>query len=260
MMKSKRIQQIKEYVAQHQVVSLDELVEKFAVSKNTIRRDIQELVDSGEIKKVYGGVAMNDDPSPLVPFADRQIRNKREKERIGELAAQFVTDGDIIFVDSGTTTLEMFEHLKHREITVITGNLDFIVRCMPYPNLTVITIGGILERRTNSFVSLKDTGVLSTYNINKAFMASTGISLETGVTNASALETDIKREAVERSMYTYLLVDHHKFDKFGLMTYCQLSDIDYLITDSQPNDKYVQYAREHDVQIVYPSPVLSHNR
>ncbi|MDI9261222.1 DeoR/GlpR family DNA-binding transcription regulator [Alicyclobacillus sendaiensis] len=254
MLKSKRIQEIKSYVAQRQVVSIDELAERFAVSKNTIRRDIQELIENGEIKKIYGGVAINDATTPLLPFAERKVRNKHEKERIGEIAAQCVNEGDIIFIDSGTTTVEMFEYLKDKEITVVTSNLDFIVRALPYPNLTIICVGGMLERKTSSFVSFSEPSVLVSYNIQKAFMASTGVSLEMGVTNASALETEIKRIAVERSMRTYLLVDHTKFDRYGLMTYCQLSDIDVLVTNQTPSPRYLDYARIHGIEILTPTP------
>lgn len=260
LLKSKRIQEIKTYVAERQVVSLDELAEHFSVSKNTIRRDIQELVESGEIKKVYGGVAINDATTPLLPFSERQVRNKHEKELIGKLAAQCVNDGDIIFIDSGTTTVEMFEHLKHKEITIITSNLDFIVRALAYPNLTIICVGGMLERKTSSFVSLNEPSILLSYNIQKAFMASTGISLEIGVTNASALETEIKRTAVDRSMRTFLLVDHTKFDRYGLMTYCQLSDVDVLVTDQVPDPKYLDYARIHEIEILTPAPEPSKSR
>src|SRR5438067_7308491 len=100
MIKEKRIKKIQEYVLEHQTVSLDELVKVFDVSKNTIRRDVQELVELGEIKKVYGGVAVNN--STLVSFTDRKTRNQKQKELIAKSAAGYVEDGDVIFIDSGT--------------------------------------------------------------------------------------------------------------------------------------------------------------
>ena len=248
MIKTKRIQQIKEYVFEHQTVSMDELVTVFDVSKNTIRRDVQELVDLGEIRKVYGGVAANG--SSLVSFSDRKTQNQSQKKVIAELAAQFVDDGDVIFVDSGTTTLELIDFIKTKNLTIITNNLNFIINSLPYENLHVISTGGSLERKTNSFVSLTKFDILKSYNFNKAFMATTGISFSNGVTNASPLESEIKKIAVERSANVFLLVDHHKFDKYGLMTYCGLEQIDYLVTDQMPPENYREFAQQNRIELV----------
>ena len=248
MIKTKRIKQIQDYVYQHQTASLDELVRVFNVSKNTIRRDVQELVDLGEIKKVYGGVAIND--APLVSFTDRKTRNQIQKKLIAKAAASYVEDGDVIFIDSGTTTLEMIEFIKTKNLTIITNNLDFIINSIPYDNLNVISTGGTLERKTNSFVSYKKYNLLQSYNINKAFMASTGISLSNGVTNASPLESELKETAVEKGSKVFLLIDQDKFDKYGLMTYCKLEEIDYLITNKTPAENYREYFKQNQIQLV----------
>jgi len=251
MIKDIRIHKIKEYIITHKSVSLDELMHVFKVSKNTIRRDVQELVDKGNFKKVYGGVTVNDEKrTGLESFHDRQVRNQSKKEMIGQTAATYINDEDIIFVDSGTTTIELINYINNKHITVITNNLDFIVRALPYENLTIITAGGTLERKTNSFGILKYMDILNAYNINKAFMASTGVSLSNGVTNASPLESELKSAIVNRSSEVFLLIDHDKFDKYGLMTYCQLNQSDYIITDKMPDDEYQDYAKKHNIQLV----------
>ena len=250
MFKSKRIQQINDYVYQNRAASLDELVETFNVSKNTIRRDVQWLVERGEIKKVYGGVAAHE--STLIPFYDRQTRNQKEKKILAKLASTFVEDGDIIFLDSGTTTCEMFEHIHDKEVTVITNNLTFIIDSLPYDNLKIFSIGGELERKTNSFTSFKEFSFFENYNINKAFMASTGISISNGITNASPHESELKRMAVARSSTVHLLVDHYKFNKHGLITYCDFSDVDYIITDQLPEDELRDYVKANHIKIIVP--------
>jgi len=248
MIKEKRIKKIQDYVLEHQSASLDELVDAFDVSKNTIRRDVQELVDRGELKKVYGGVSSIH--KKLESFQERSVRNQGQKELIAKKAASFVEDGDFIFIDSGTTTIEMFEYLKEKHLTIFTNNIDLIVSALPHEKINVISIGGMLERKTSSFVSPQNMDLLKDYNIKKAFMASTGISLSNGVTNASPLESELKKTIVSRSSEVYLLVDHDKFDKYGLMTYCSLDDIDYLVTDKMPNDTYQEYAKNHNIQLV----------
>jgi DeoR family transcriptional regulator, myo-inositol catabolism operon repressor len=251
MIKDKRINKIEEYIIEHKSVSLDELMNVFKVSKNTIRRDVHELVEGGDFKKVYGGVAVNDDNrAKLESFQDRQVRNQAEKVMIGKAAADYVEDGDIIFIDSGTTTIEMIEFIKSKQVTIITNSLDFIVRALPYENLNVITAGGILERKTNSFGSLKYMDILNAYNINKAFMASTGVSLLNGITNASPLESELKTSVVNRSSEVFLLVDHDKFDKYGLMTYCKFDKIDYLVTNRMPSEVYQNYTEKNDIKLI----------
>jgi DeoR family myo-inositol catabolism operon transcriptional repressor len=248
MLKTQRIKQIHEYVLEHHTVSLDELVDIFKVSKNTIRRDVQELVDSGRLKKVYGGVSAN--RMKLESFHNRKVRNQIHKKEIAEKAASFVENGDVVFIDSGTTTLGMIEFLKNKEITVITNNLDFIIHSIPYENVNIISTGGILERKTKSFANFMTNELLKAHNINRAFMASSGISLVNGVTNSSPLETKIKQNVVKKSSEVYLLVDHHKFDQLGMMTYCELNEIDYLITNQTPNEDYQNYFKVHNIDLV----------
>ncbi|MFC0469051.1 DeoR/GlpR family DNA-binding transcription regulator [Halalkalibacter kiskunsagensis] len=249
MLKTKRLDEIKEYVSKHETVSLDELVEVFGVSKNTIRRDIKVLVEQGDFKKVYGGVAVNH--STLVSFNDRKVRNQGEKRIIAKLASEYVEDDDIIFVDSGTTTFEMLEFIKGKKITVVTNNVDFIVEAMPYDNVNIFSTGGMIERKTKSFISYKGLDLFKTYNINKAFMASTGISITNGVTNSSPLESEIKSSAVKKCPEVFLLVDHQKFDKYALTTYCDLEEIHYLVTDKLPNDEYQEFVKKNNIKLIF---------
>jgi DeoR family myo-inositol catabolism operon transcriptional repressor len=243
MIKDKRINKIEEYIIEHSSVSLEELMEVFQVSKNTVRRDIQELVDRGDFQKVYGGITVKQDKrTRLESFQTRQVRNQDEKKRIGRVASSYIQDGDIIFIDSGTTTIEIIKFLSNKQITVVTNNIDFIVNALPYENLNIITIGGILERKTNSFGTMK--------YINKAFMASTGVSISNGVTNASPLESELKTSIVKRCGEVFLLVDNTKFDKYGLMTYCELNEIDYLVTNKKPSEAYYDYAKDNHIELV----------
>lgn len=252
MIKEVRIKKIQEYIDEKESVSLDELVSVFNVSKNTIRRDIQEMMKSGKYKKIYGGISVKHDSikKGLDPFSERSVRNKKEKQIIGKLAGALVKDDDIIFVDSGTTTIEMFEYIKDKHITIVTNNIDLIMKCIPHDNLTVICIGGILERQTNSFGNINSMEFLNIYNINKAFMSSTGISITNGVTNASPIESKLKEAVVRRCEEVYLLIDHEKFNKQGLITYCNLDEIHYLITDQKPPLDFCEYFDENNIKVI----------
>lgn len=126
-MRSQRIAEIEQYIYANKTVTLDELCEVFQVSKNTIRRDIEEIVQNPDIVKTYGGVMINNQTKKLlVSFAERNINHQDVKRKIAEKAASLVEDGDSIFIDSGTTTLYMLEYLKNKKITLLTNNVEEI--------------------------------------------------------------------------------------------------------------------------------------
>ncbi|MFD1362439.1 DeoR/GlpR family DNA-binding transcription regulator [Lentibacillus salinarum] len=250
MLKIKRLDKIKAYINEHGSASLDELVKEFGVSKNTIRRDVQTLIEGGAFKKVYGGVEVNK-PNTTVPFDDRKVHNIESKQKIGKAAAEFVENGDIIFIDSGTTTVEMVDYIKDKELTIITNNIAFIFRAFPYNNLSIFSTGGMMERRTNSFTSADNDEIITTYNIKKAFLATTGLTIKNGVTNSLPLESSLKKSVVERSTETFLLADYSKFGKSSLTTYSELNEIDFLVTDNMPEAFYT-YTQENGINVVYP--------
>lgn len=234
-MRSQRIDDIMEYIYENKNVTLKELCEKFEMSINTIRRDLEEItVSQNDIVKTYGGVKVQN-KKELVPFSKRGVSNPVEKERIAQKAAELVNSGDSIFLDSGTTTMYMIDYLKTlSHITIFTHSLEVMMRAIPYENLNIISLPGILNRETLSFTGTSTAETLSGYNIPKAFMASTGISAENGITNSSFAEYDIKCSIISRSKEIFLLADHSKFDAVSLMTYASLERLDYLITDKIP--------------------------
>lgn len=250
MLRLHRVEAIEKYIYEQKKVSLDQLCKVFMVSKNTIRRDIEEIVARGNIHKVYGGVSVQGNKE-LLPFNERNITHFEAKKRIAAKAATFVEDGDIIFIDSGTTTRHMIDHIKGKNnLTIVTNNLDCIVSAIPYPHLKVISLSGILSRTTLSFTGQSAARLLETYNVSKAFMAATGISLENGVTNSDPEEYEIKRVAIKRSKQTFLLVDSNKLGVIALLTYCELKQIDYLLTDSPPPKSYYDYMQSYHRQIL----------
>ena len=228
------MEQMEAYILEHKTVTLDELCEEFGVSKNTVRRDLDVLLENRRFKKIYGGVTV-EDFKELVSFGERNISKLSEKQRIAQKAASLVEDGDVIFIDSGTTTLHLVEYLGERKnVTIVTNNIETILRAIPMENLTLIALPGTLNRKTLSFTGLNAVQLLQQFNIRKAFMASTGYSMESGVTNSSPLESDIKRTAVARSQQVYLLADAAKYGAAALTTYCRLEELNGLITDQLP--------------------------
>lgn len=249
MLKVKRIQQMQEYVFKHQFVSLDDLGTVFGVSKTTVRRDIQRLINDGTIKKVYGGVAINNH-AELESFNEEKTKKQFQKHLIAKAAANYVENGEVIFIDSGTDTLEMITFLKNKHVIIITNSLDIIVQALPFENLNVISTDGLLERDTKSFSTYSKRNSFGKYNFDKVFMASSGVSVSKGVTCTSPIESEIKETIVKGNAEVFLLVDHTKFEKYAIFTYCGLEEIDYLITDDFLDESYQECATKNNIEIV----------
>ncbi|MBR6713625.1 MAG: DeoR/GlpR transcriptional regulator [Selenomonadaceae bacterium] len=253
-MKEERIHQIHELLIERKRISLDELCENFGVSKNTIRRDINELEEQGIIRKVYGGIVLKEaEIMSLEPFSAREIRNINEKKKIAAVAAALVNDGEVIYIDSGTTTMHLLPHLAEKNfLTIVTASVYVLELATRYSNLNVIATGGNLQAPIKALVGPNVLECIRNYNFSKIFLASTGITIEHGATNASPLECEVKRELVRKSCAKYLLVDNSKFDVASLMTYSNLTDIDNIITDKNPPEKYLDYFKENAINLILP--------
>ena len=250
-MKISRLNSIEQYVIAKETVSIDELCEVFGVSKNTIRRDLNDLEARGHIAKVYGGVTAISSTGAILPPPVRSGMNSADKNLIGRLAAGEVCDGDTIFIDSGTTTLCMLRYLTGRKkLTIVTHSLAALSEASKYENLSLICPGGIYSPPTDSFVGLSTFEALSGMTITKAFMAATGVSIESGMTNTTFLEAEIKRGVAHRAASVYLMADSSKLDKEAVISFCQLRDLTAFVTDRRPPDRYIDFFRTHGIRIL----------
>lgn len=252
-MRTIRLEQLEAYILEQKNVSLDTLCQTFDVSMNTIRRDLGELIKRGTIKKVYGGVtAVTETANPLVSYEVRNTCLSAEKDLICRQAAAFVEAGDVLYLDTGTTCLNLVDYLSEMPCTILTNSLQVCLKAASYPSLRLISLPGELKRETLSFVGEEVLSYLKIYNIQKAFMTATGLSLENGLTNASPEEYRIKHAVMNASKKHYILLDHSKFDQASLMTYSSFDKVDCLITDKRPGDHYVRYCQANNTTLVFP--------
>jgi len=249
-MRSQRIDSMMLYIKENKTVTLEQLCEQFQVSKNTIRRDLPELLETGEFKKIYGGITSSPN-TYLKSFSERHVTNLELKQQIAQKAAQYVTDGDIIFIDSGTTTYHMVEFLKDKkDITILSHSLEVFTRSALYPNLRVVSLPGDLDHKTLSFAGLNTTKYLENYNISKAFIATAGLSAESGLTNFSPKEFEIKQTILTKSRENYILADHTKFHNASLLTFSNFENVHAIITDTSPEKELTDYLTARQIDVI----------
>ncbi len=249
-MRTIRITEIENYIYEKKNVSLDELMEKFSVSKNTIRRDIDYIVKNTSIIKTYGGVTVpNKGENTLSSYTQRSNVNSEQKLNIAMLAGDEIEDGDTIYIDSGTTTTKIIDYIENKRVTIITNNLNILISAVKYPSISVISLPGELLRDTLSLVGPLSIEFLSQFNISKSFMSTTGFSIDKGVTNSSPLESGIKEMAISKSGKIYLMADMSKYNYTALMTYSTLKDIDVLLTNGAIPKELSDFCDKNDIVI-----------
>ena len=250
-MKGERLIEMEKYIREQRSVSLDTLCSVFNVSKNTVRRDVAQLIATTDIQKIYGGVSIQFNRIPP-SFTERAAVNLPVKQRIGKYAASLVQDGDVIFIDAGTTTCQMINYMgEKKNVTIITHSLDVITRAFAYPNLNEIVISGTLNRKTYSFTNHFKLA-LQENNISKAFMAATGFTIENGATQAISDEFAIKKCAAIKSDQVILMAESYKIGTVCFLTYAHANRFSTIITDKQPNEKFTKAFNALGGSIIIP--------
>ncbi len=249
-MRALRLQQMKDFIFERDAVSFEDICERFGISINTARRDVSMLEKDGSISKVYGGVKANKDTG-LTPFKLRYISNLDQKIAICRYAANFVNDGDVVYLDPGTTVHNILDFLPNKKITVLSASLNVIMKAANMDNIRLYTLSGTLNRDSNSFEDIGAYLMLKRFNITKAFFAASGFSLQSGAMIGSTWEFEMKNYAVKNSTASYLLIDNSKLSKTAMMKYAEPDEIKNVITCAPIDDEYVKYFAENGVKLHY---------
>jgi DeoR family transcriptional regulator of aga operon len=218
-------------------VEVSELAERFGVSASTIRRDLNELHRADLLVRAYGGAvtqpAREAPAAREAPFAERETARREEKERIGAYAATLVRPGETLILDGGTTCECLARHLREiPNLTVVTFGMNILAALTGAERVTVIGVGGLLDHRTQMFGGVLALDALAAYNLrfDKAFIAATGVSAESGVTNYGFEEIPLKRRAIDLSRETILLADASKVGAHAAGFIAPLERIHRLVT------------------------------
>lgn len=250
-MRTDRLRALEAYIQEHKSATMVDLARHFQVSFNTVRRDVKELLRSGSVSKVYGGIVWNQDEN-IIPFLARSTVAIEEKQHIGRLAAELVVDGDTLYLDAGTTAVCVLPWLAERKnLVVISNSLLVYQEIQKYPAMSLISVGGLFSHKTRSFVGMSAVNGLSNFSIGKAFMSATGVSLAAGASNNSLHEAEIKRAVISRAGQVILLTDLSKLEHDAAISFCPLTRVNTWICSSRPPDAYVRFCRQQGIDLRY---------
>ena len=241
------------YILKRGGSSIEELSMQFGVSVSTIRRDVIELVKQRPFDKVFGGVSLQAGSLSGVPAAERLCCNAQGKQLIGKMAADLVADGMSIFLDSGSTTMQILPFLERkRNITVISHNLLVLYEAAKNPALNIIALGGVYDRNASAFASIGMIQELSRMSISLVFLETGGISIKRGMTSDNYAEAEIKKAIVKWNRNLVVVADHPKFGRDALLTFCGFDDVGTIVTDRTPPQEFVCECKSAEIQIISP--------
>ena len=212
-------------------LSVGEMSSRFNVSGATIRTDLRILEDAGMLTRTHGGAILR------TRADQREEVNLSAKEQIGQLAAGLVEDGDIIVLDTGTTTLQIARHLRQRRnLTVVTNDFMIAKSLEDVESIQIILLGGIVKKGYHCAVAINGRSLLDTLNIDKAFMGANALSLKQGACVADIMLAETKRAMVEHANQVIVVCDHSKLSNTSLAQFASPAQIDTLVLDRLPED------------------------
>jgi DeoR family fructose operon transcriptional repressor len=245
---AQRRERIQEHLAIHQIVRTADLCELLETSEATVRRDLEWLEDRGFLERTHGGAILNQRMILEQEYQQRVQHHPEEKRRIGELAASLIEEGDIVFINSGTTATQVIQHIpRNPRITVITNNVSAVME-LGDPGFQYFMTGGEFQSRSNSLAGRFALDNLGLIYANKAIIGVDGISLKHGCTVPTNGEADVVHRMIERTKGQVIIVaDHSKWGVVSNFQIATIDEIDRLVSDDRLDSSAVESLAAHDV-------------
>ena len=213
-------------------IHIQEIVEMLNISESTVRRDLSYLEKKNRLKRVHGGAALLKQKRTELSMNEKQLRNLSEKQKIGAYAAKLVKDGDCIFLDAGTTTYEMINYLRAKEITVVTTGIPHL-ELLSDKGIATYIIGGYVRSITKAVIGQTALEMLNKFRFDKTFLGVNGIHLDYGYTTPDPEEAAIKSLALQLGQNVYVLADHSKFQE---VTFSEIAPLEAATVITNLND------------------------
>ena len=233
-------------------VLVAELAKDFDVTEETIRRDLEKLDKEGLVSKTYGGAVSKHNAAIDLPYNVRENANVEQKKRIAELIAELIEDGERIMVDSSSTALYVIKKIKEKKnLTVITNSVKILLELADKPDWTVLSTGGILKKNSLSLTGSSAEKMIRSYHVDTAICSCKGLDTELGITDSNENDSLIKQAMFQSAERRILALDTEKFDKKSFVKVGDFSDIDLVVSDSAPAEKWIGFCEEKNLKLVY---------
>ncbi|MDM8533892.1 DeoR/GlpR family DNA-binding transcription regulator [Clostridiaceae bacterium HSG29] len=233
-------------------VKTSQLIKEFKVSLETVRRDLEFLEKSKKLKRVYGGAIQINPSREYKDFALREKEFNPEKVKIAKKALSFISNGQAIALDAGTTTLILAKMLKDQfeELTIVTNSLIIAENLVSSSGFDVILTGGMVSLKDYALSGIIAEQTIKNFFFDVCFISASGISLKEGITDYNLNTVQIQKKLIESSQKTIVLADNRKFSSISIVKICDFSDINTIISDDELSKDLIKQYKEHGIEIL----------
>ncbi|MDW7980602.1 MAG: DeoR/GlpR family DNA-binding transcription regulator [Verrucomicrobiales bacterium] len=245
-----RWDRLRQVLRQHRVVRVEDLCRELRASPATVRRDLAHLEKLGEVKRVHGGAVCIDSSLGEPVFEAKASISTEEKRRIARAALEYIEPGDTIYLDGGSTVLELARLLRDRTNIIVVTNSLRAASELAGQGPRLILIGGELRRISQTLVGPLTRWVLQELHLDKAFMGTMGLSLEAGLTTTDPSEAFTKELVMGQVRRVILLADSTKAGRVSFARAGRLENVHVLITDKQLDKALARQLAKKGIEVV----------
>jgi DeoR family transcriptional regulator, glycerol-3-phosphate regulon repressor len=244
-----RQEKVLELVQRQGYVSVEALSQRFGVTPQTVRRDINQLSDMGLVERHHGGAGVTSSVQN-VAYSTRQVLCLDEKRRIATILAEHIPDHASLFINIGTTTEEAAKALLNRNgLRIITNNLNVAGIMCSNPDFEVIVAGGVVRSRDKGIIGEPTIDLISQFKVDVGIIGISGIDSDGILLDFDYREVRVAQAIIENSRRVFLVADHTKFGRNAMVRLGQIDQVSALFTDRSPPAPIRDLLEKHSVEI-----------
>jgi DeoR family glycerol-3-phosphate regulon repressor len=256
MPRNERQERILERVRRHGFVTIEDLAAEFAVTPQTIRRDINYLSRQDLLRRYHGGAGMASTVEN-VAYQTRQILCHEEKRRIAALLARHIPDGASLFINIGTTTEEVARALTgHENLKIITNNLNVAAMMSPNAGFEVTIAGGVVRSRDGGIIGEATVDFVRQFKVDYGIIGISGIDGDGSLLDFDYREVRVARAIIENARRVCLVVDHTKFGRSAMARLANIGEVDAIYTDRPPPEPICKILADNKVDLYVADTVV----
>ena len=233
-----------EFLNKRGYATIEELAQNFSVTPQTMRRDINQLADEGRVQRFHGGVGMPLGTENII-YDERKRLFPEEKRRIAELVAGHIPDGASLCINIGTTTEAVaVALLNHKNLRILTNNLNVARICAGNPSFEVIIAGGTVRSHDLGVTGTETEHFIREFRMDFGIIGISGVDGEGNLLDYDYREVSVARTIIEHSRRVFLACDSSKFGRPAMVRAGHVSQLDAIFSNAPLTTRWQTMIRE----------------